>query len=111
MRLIGRKCNSLKRGETLDEVVVQLLVAKDVVGLAGVNDEQSRPPETSSIRTWSCLRALRLVYTITKRLTKTRTFWSSRLIKRKLNSLNRGEAREEVVYAVVAEDVVGLARL
>ena len=100
--MTGRKFNSLKRGEAVDEVVVQLAVAEYVVGLVGVDDEQSGSPE--AIQTWSCLRALRLEYTITKRLLKGRTFWL-RLIKRKHNSLKRGDAIDEVVHAVVAEEV------
>ena len=64
-----------------------------VVGLVGVDDEQSGSPE----------RALHLV--ITNRL-KARTFWSG-LIERKLNSLKGGE----VVQVVVALGVVGLRRV
>ena len=43
--LIGRKFNSLKRGEAVDEVAVQLAVAKDVVGLVEVDDKLSGSPE------------------------------------------------------------------
>ena len=83
--MIWRKFNSLKRGETVDEVAAQLVVAEGVVGLVGVNDEQSGSPETM------------------------RAFWSW-LIGRKFNSLQRGKAVDKVaVQLVVAEDIVGLA--
>ena len=39
-RFIGRKFNSLKRGKA-----VHVVLAEDVVGLLGVDDEQSRSPE------------------------------------------------------------------
>ena len=87
-RFIGRKLNSLKRGE-----VVQVVVAFGIVSLRRVDDKQSVSPE----------RHLRLV--IMKSL-KARTFWSQ-LIERKLNSLKRGE----VVQVVVAFGVVSLRRV
>ena len=88
--------NSPKRSEA-----VHIVVAEGVVGLIGVNDEQSRSPEIT--RTfWLCLKELRLECT-TKRLSKVRTFWS-RFIGRKFNSLKRGEA----VHVVVTVEVVGL---
>ena len=73
-RFIGRKFNPLKRGEA-----VHVVVTEEVVGLVGVDDEQSRSPK----------KALFLECT-TKRLLKARTFWS-RFIGRKFNSLQRGE--------------------
>ena len=112
--LIGRKSNSLRRGEVVqvevafgvvglrraDEEqagpletgskVVQVVIAEGVVGLVGVNDEQSGLLE----------KALHLEW-ITKRLFKVRT-WSC-LIER-FNSLKRGE----VVQVEVAFGVIGL---
>ena len=79
----------LKAAETAACKAVHIVVAEEVVGPVGVDDEQSGSPE----------RALHLV--IMNRL-KARTFWS-RLIGRKLNS-KRGEA----VHVVIAEGVVGL---
>ena len=76
--LIGRKFNSLKRGE-----VVQVVVADEVVGLVGVDDEQSGSPEKAF--PLGCIMNV---------LLKTRTFWS-RLIERKLNSLKRGKVVHE----------------
>ena len=103
LRLIGRKLTSLKRGE-----VVQVVVGFGVVGLRRVDEEQARPPETAEgckavhvvvakgvvgfvgvddKQSGSPERALHFVITI--RL-KVRTIWS-RLIERKLNSLERDE--------------------
>ena len=95
--LIGRKFNSLKRGEAVDEVADQLVVTKDAVGLAGVDDEQSGFLEINGImRTfWSYMNG--------------RALWSQ-LIGRKFNSLKRGKTVDEVAdQLVVAEVVVGLA--
>ena len=79
-----RKFNSLRRDEA-----VEVVIADVVVGLVGVNDEQSGSPERAL-----CLEC------ITKRLLKERTFWSC-LIWRKLNS-QRGEAVHVVVVGLLA---------
>ena len=55
--MIGRKFNSIKKVEAGDEVAVQLVVAGDVVGLAGVDSKRSGSPE----------RALQLKYIMNKR--------------------------------------------
>ena len=53
--MVGESLNSLKRGEAVDEVAVQLVVAEDIVGLVEVDNERSGSPET--IRTFRfCLK-------------------------------------------------------
>ena len=90
-RLIERKLNSLKRGEA-----VQVVVPFGAVGLRRVDDEQPQLSEKAL-----CLKCI-----TNSLLAKARTFWS-RLIERKLNSLERGE----VVQVVVPFGVVGLRRV
>ena len=85
--LTERKLNSLKSGE-----VVQ------VVGLGGVDKEQSGLSEKAQTLHLECI--------MNSLLAKVQTFWSC-LIRRKFNSLKRGE----VVQVVVTDGVVGLGRV
>ena len=100
--VVSESLNSLKRGEAVDEVAVQLVVTVNVVGLVEVDNKQSGSPEI--IQTFRfCLKARAFCSCL-----RTRAFWSW-LIGRKFDSLKRGEAVDEIaVQLVVAEDIVSL---
>ena len=89
--LIGKKFNSLKRGE-----VVQVVVVFGVVDLRKVDEEQAGSPETVVVdygvdeeQAGLPEEALGLEF-ITNGLVKAQTFWS-RLMEKKWNSLKRDE--------------------